>query len=304
MNKKVLSFALSLLGLFSLTASSAFAAQRLSLTLDGKLAFHSTSDLYTDFGTTGYGGSFLLEWSPDDFFSLGAGVDGELFYQGHLTHLRSYVTNAIITARVYPWLQNSIAPYLMIGGGLGPLVTYKDKDWKGNDQLLTGIGVQAYLNPKLALDLGGRFNLYGPDNLDTVDFVAGFSYFFGNTPAAPKAAVQPVTRVVPKPTPAPAATPAPAQQAQASDAQEQEYEVSKGDTLWDIAKRSNVYGQNTEWPLLYWANKDTIKNPNSIEPHQMLKIKRDYSPEDVEKAIEDAINAPEFPSTKDVDTEQ
>jgi nucleoid-associated protein YgaU len=43
-----------------------------------------------------------------------------------------------------------------------------------------------------------------------------------------------------------------------------------GDTLWRIAQK--VYGDKDKWPLIYEANKDVLKNPNTIYPKQVLKI--------------------------------
>ena len=46
--------------------------------------------------------------------------------------------------------------------------------------------------------------------------------------------------------------------------------VQPGDTLWAIAKK--YYGDGNQYPKIYNANKDKIKNPNLIYPGQKLVI--------------------------------
>lgn len=48
------------------------------------------------------------------------------------------------------------------------------------------------------------------------------------------------------------------------------YTVVKGDTLWGIAKR--FYGNGSNYPKIFNANKDKISNPNLIYPGQVLTI--------------------------------
>ena len=50
------------------------------------------------------------------------------------------------------------------------------------------------------------------------------------------------------------------------------YTVVKGDSLSKIAKRQ--YGDMNQWPRIYEANRDQIKNPDLIYPGQKLKIPR------------------------------
>lgn len=71
----------------------------------------------------------------------------------------------------------------------------------------------------------------------------------------------------PKPAPAPQA-PA-AQQPQASTSQ-QTYTVQRGDTLSAIAKK--FYGNAGEYPRIFEANRDQLKDPDKIMPGQVLKI--------------------------------
>lgn len=48
------------------------------------------------------------------------------------------------------------------------------------------------------------------------------------------------------------------------------YTVQKGDTLEKIAKQ--FYGSTKQWPRLYKANRETLKNPNRVYPGQRLMI--------------------------------
>lgn len=50
------------------------------------------------------------------------------------------------------------------------------------------------------------------------------------------------------------------------------YKVLKGDCLWKIAMRKSVYRKAYLWPLIWFANKDTVKDPDLIEPGSTLKI--------------------------------
>ena len=48
------------------------------------------------------------------------------------------------------------------------------------------------------------------------------------------------------------------------------YVVRRGDTLWAIAKK--YYGNGAQYPKIYNANRNIIKNPNLIYPGQKLVI--------------------------------
>ena len=48
------------------------------------------------------------------------------------------------------------------------------------------------------------------------------------------------------------------------------YVVVSGDSLSKIAKR--YYGDATQWPRIYQANRDQISDPDLIHPGQTLKI--------------------------------
>lgn len=50
------------------------------------------------------------------------------------------------------------------------------------------------------------------------------------------------------------------------------YTVVKGDCLWNIAKKKDIYDNAFAWPVIYKANRDQIKNPDLIYPKQVFKI--------------------------------
>jgi nucleoid-associated protein YgaU len=51
-----------------------------------------------------------------------------------------------------------------------------------------------------------------------------------------------------------------------------DYSVRRGDNLWNISKKSNVYDDAYMWPRIYRANRDEIKDPDLIYPKQNLAI--------------------------------
>lgn len=50
------------------------------------------------------------------------------------------------------------------------------------------------------------------------------------------------------------------------------YAVVKGDSLWTISGKSEVYGNPYAWPLIYKANSDKIKDADLIFPGQELGV--------------------------------
>jgi len=51
--------------------------------------------------------------------------------------------------------------------------------------------------------------------------------------------------------------------------------------LWRISEKE--YLNPFMWPLIYWANKGQIKDPDLIFPGQVFKIKQDYSAQEKNK---------------------
>ncbi len=72
------------------------------------------------------------------------------------------------------------------------------------------------------------------------------------------------------------------------------YKVVKGDSLWKISGKKNIYANSFKWPLIYKANKAIIEDPDLIYPRQNLKIKKDFSRDEVEDAIRKAKETPPY----------
>ena len=84
-----------------------------------------------------------------------------------------------------------------------------------------------------------------------------------------------------KPATTPSAAPAPAPAA-ASGAS---YNVVRGDHLWGISSKPTIYGNPYQWPLIFKANRDRIKDADLIEPGQVLSIDKNPSNGDVSAAV-------------------
>jgi len=72
------------------------------------------------------------------------------------------------------------------------------------------------------------------------------------------------------------------------------YNVVKGDCLWKISARPDIYSDPFEWPLLFKANRDQIQDPDLIEINQELAINKDYTQEQVNDAIQKAKDTPTY----------
>lgn len=66
------------------------------------------------------------------------------------------------------------------------------------------------------------------------------------------------------------------------------YEVSRGDNLWDISGKPSVYADPYQWPLIFKANSDQIKDADLIYPGQVLSVDTAPSSSDVSAAIQHA----------------
>lgn len=57
-----------------------------------------------------------------------------------------------------------------------------------------------------------------------------------------------------------------------------EYTVIRGDYLWRISKKPDIYGDPFQWIRIYSYNRDQIKDPDLIYPDQIFKIQREVGP--------------------------
>ncbi|HET7395197.1 MAG TPA: LysM peptidoglycan-binding domain-containing protein [Gammaproteobacteria bacterium] len=62
------------------------------------------------------------------------------------------------------------------------------------------------------------------------------------------------------------------------------YTVVKGDSLWRIAGKSDVYGNPYEWPLIFKANADKIKHADTIYPKQDFDVMKNPLKTDADAA--------------------
>lgn len=69
------------------------------------------------------------------------------------------------------------------------------------------------------------------------------------------------------------------------------YTVRRGETLPQIAGRTDVYNDSSLWPIIYRANRDQIRDPKHLWPGQVLTVPRHFS-------REDAIEAKRFSGKK------
>jgi nucleoid-associated protein YgaU len=72
------------------------------------------------------------------------------------------------------------------------------------------------------------------------------------------------------------------------------YLVQKNDCLWNIAAKPRVYGDSFEWPLLFKANRDEIRDPDLIYPRQVLRVEKVRSSEEINHAREVAMATPKY----------
>jgi hypothetical protein len=72
------------------------------------------------------------------------------------------------------------------------------------------------------------------------------------------------------------------------------YEVNKGDSLWKISAKKKIYGDPFQWPILFIANREKIKDPDVIKPGWELKVKHNVSSDEVASAVQKAKDTPRY----------
>lgn len=97
----------------------------------------------------------------------------------------------------------------------------------------------------------------------------------------------------PEENPPPAAPPAVAAETPVAT-QLTKYMVVTGDTLWGIAGMDIAYKDNFQWPLIFKANRDQIKDPDLIYPKQEFLLKKDFTQAEIDKARKDASDTPKY----------
>lgn len=67
-----------------------------------------------------------------------------------------------------------------------------------------------------------------------------------------------------------------------------EYQVTRGDNLWNISGKDSIYANPYQWPLIYKANRSKIKDADLIYPGQVFDIDRSASSADIDAAVSHA----------------
>jgi nucleoid-associated protein YgaU len=66
------------------------------------------------------------------------------------------------------------------------------------------------------------------------------------------------------------------------------YSVTRGDNLWSISGKDQVYANPYQWPLIYKTNRNQIKDADLIRPGQVFNIDQNASQSEVNAAISHA----------------
>ncbi len=66
------------------------------------------------------------------------------------------------------------------------------------------------------------------------------------------------------------------------------YTVVRGDNLWNISGKPTIYADSYQWPLIYKANRNQIKDPDLIYPGQNFSIDRNATSAEIDAAINHA----------------
>jgi nucleoid-associated protein YgaU len=72
------------------------------------------------------------------------------------------------------------------------------------------------------------------------------------------------------------------------DTSSTDYSVLQGDSLWKISGKSEVYSNPYQWPLIYKANSDKIKDADLIYPGQVFSINTTPSDAEISAAVNHA----------------
>lgn len=116
-------------------------------------------------------------------------------------------------------------------------------------------------------------------------FVAVAVMFAAGCASTTQTEAKPETKAVAETKPA---EPAPVARERERMAPWASYNVVRGDHLWGISAKPTIYGNPYQWPLIFKANRDRIKDADVIEPGQLLSIDKNPTSADVSSAVEHA----------------
>lgn len=63
------------------------------------------------------------------------------------------------------------------------------------------------------------------------------------------------------------------------------HKVARGESLWTISARPDIYANPWLWPLIWQANRDTVKTPTALRAGQTLKIRANPTVDEVVDAV-------------------
>ena len=66
------------------------------------------------------------------------------------------------------------------------------------------------------------------------------------------------------------------------------YSVVRGDNLWSISGKDEVYANPYQWPLIYKTNRDKIKDADLIYPGQVFDVDQNASASEIDAAVNHA----------------
>lgn len=67
-----------------------------------------------------------------------------------------------------------------------------------------------------------------------------------------------------------------------------QHRVTRGESLWTIAGREDVYNNSWLWPLIWDANRNTLRNPAQLRAGQTLQIRPNPTISEVVQALHEA----------------
>lgn len=71
-------------------------------------------------------------------------------------------------------------------------------------------------------------------------------------------------------------------------ASDSSYQVERGDSLWGISGKAEIYGNPYQWPLIYKNNSSKINDADLIYPGQVFDINNNPSSSEVSAAVQHA----------------
>ncbi len=66
------------------------------------------------------------------------------------------------------------------------------------------------------------------------------------------------------------------------------YSVVRGDNLWNISAKDEIYADPYQWPLIFRTNRDKIEDADLIHPGQVLDIDHNATASEIDAAVNHA----------------